>query len=117
MVVFGFVLACTVHNGSVRYVAMCVFASGVYACNSAILGWVASTCSQTREKKAISLTLANAVATLGPIYTSYLWPSSDEPMYPVAMGSSAVFSAASVLLAWVLRWMLIREPQDPRVEQ
>ncbi|KAF5603123.1 tartrate transporter [Fusarium subglutinans] len=102
MAVLGFILACTVHNTGARYFAMCVFASGVYACNSVILGWVASTCGQTREKKAISLALANTVATLGPIYTPYLWPSSDEPMYPVAMSSSAAFSAASAVLAWVL---------------
>jgi hypothetical protein len=69
MAVVGFILACTVHNTGARYFAMCVFASGVYACNSVILGWVASTCGQTREKKAISLALANTVATLGPIYT------------------------------------------------
>src|SRR6478609_10181699 len=69
MAVLGFVLACTVHNTGARYFAMCVFASGVYACNSVILGWVASTCGQTKEKKAISLAMANTVATLGPIYT------------------------------------------------
>ncbi|RGP81386.1 tartrate transporter [Fusarium longipes] len=100
MAVIGFVLACTVHNTGARYFAMCVFASGVYACNSVILGWVASTSGQTREKKAISLALVNNVATLGPIYTPYLWPSSDEPMYPVAMSSSAGFSGASSVLAW-----------------
>ncbi|KAH7002775.1 major facilitator superfamily domain-containing protein [Fusarium venenatum] len=114
MAVFGFILACTVHNTGARYFAMCVFASGVYACNSVILGWVASTCGQTKEKKAISLAMANTIATLGPIYTPYLWPSSDAPMYPVAMSSSAAFSAASALLAWVLRWMLIRENRKIR---
>ncbi|KAJ4255969.1 hypothetical protein NW762_009043 [Fusarium torreyae] len=114
MAVFGFILACTVRNTGARYFAMCVFASGVYACNSVILGWVASTCGQTKEKKAISLALANTVATLGPIYTPYLWPSTDEPMYPVAMSSSAAFSAASAVLAWVLRRMLIRENRKIR---
>ncbi|KAM0235582.1 hypothetical protein ACHAP5_009707 [Fusarium lateritium] len=104
----------SVHNTGARYFAMCVFASGVYACNSIILGWVASTCGQTKEKKAISLALANTVATLGPIYTPYLWPSTDEPLYPVAMSSSAAFSAASAVLAWVLRWMLIRENRKIR---
>lgn len=35
-------------------------------------------------------------------------------MYPVAMSSSAAFSAASAVLAWVLRWMLIRENRKIR---
>lgn len=67
--VFGFILACTTMNVGARYFAMCVFASGVYAVNSVILGWVSSTCGQTKEKKAISLAIVNTVATIGPIYS------------------------------------------------
>ncbi|KAM5355124.1 hypothetical protein ACJ41O_001770 [Fusarium nematophilum] len=114
--VFGFVLACTTMNVGARYFAMCAFASGVYACNSVILGWVSSTCGQTKEKKAISLAIVNTVASLSPIYTPYLWPTSDSPRYTIAMSTSAAFSAASALLAWLLRWMLIRENRKIRQE-
>ncbi|RSL84052.1 hypothetical protein CEP51_004148 [Fusarium floridanum] len=114
--VFGFVLACTTMNVGARYFAMCAFASGVYACNSVILGWVSSTCGQTKEKKAISLAIVNTIASLSPIYTPYLWPKSDEPRYTTAMSSSAAFSAASALLAWLMRWMLIRENRKIRRE-
>lgn len=88
---------------------MCTFASGVYACNSVILGWVASTCGQTKEKKAVSMALVNTVAALGPIYTPYLWPESDEPRYVIAMATSAAFSIIAAALAWVMRGMLIRQ--------
>ncbi|RMJ12189.1 hypothetical protein CDV36_008145 [Fusarium kuroshium] len=114
--VFGFVLACTTMNVGARYFAMCAFASGVYACNSVILGWVSSTCGQTKEKKAISLAIVNTIASLSPIYTPYLWPKSDEPRYTTAMSSSAAFSAASALLAWLMRWMLILENRKIRRE-
>ncbi|CAI0652751.1 unnamed protein product, partial [Colletotrichum noveboracense] len=67
--VFGFVLACSTLNTGARYFAMCAFATGVYACNSVILGWVSSTCGQTREKKAVSLASVDTIATIGPIYT------------------------------------------------
>ncbi|KAL0940241.1 uncharacterized protein CTRU02_203004 [Colletotrichum truncatum] len=107
--VLGFVLACSTLNVGARYFAMCTYASGVYACNSVILGWVSSTCGQTREKKAVSLAMVNTIATLGPIYTPYLWPASDEPRYTTAMASSAAFSITAALLAWLLRWMLIKE--------
>ncbi|KAF6842417.1 hypothetical protein CMUS01_03122 [Colletotrichum musicola] len=107
--VFGFVLACSTLNVGARYFAMCTFATGVYACNSVILGWVSSTCGQTREKKAISLALVNTIATLSPIYTPYLWPSSDEPRYTIAMASSAAFSLTAAVLAWALRLMLVKE--------
>lgn len=39
----------------------------------------------------------------------YLWPSSDEPRYVTAMASSAAFSFIACVLAWVLRWMLVKE--------
>lgn len=48
---------------------MCTFATGVYACNSLILGWVSATCGQTREKKSISLAIVNTFATTSAIYT------------------------------------------------
>lgn len=67
--VLGFVLACSTLNIGARYFAMCAFATGVYSCNSIILGWVSSTCGQTREKKAISLAMVNTIATISPIYT------------------------------------------------
>lgn len=67
--VFGFVLACSTFNIGARYFAMCTFATGVYACNSVILGWVSTTCGQTREKKAISLAMVNTIATVSSIYT------------------------------------------------
>lgn len=139
--VMGFVLACATLNVAARYFAMCTFAAGVYACNSLILGWVSSTCGQTKEKKSISLAIVNTVATTSAIYTpvrsdassvlrdqmlmshpQYLWPKSDEPRYVLAMSTSAAFSIISALLAWLLRWMLIREnrrlaqtaPETPR---
>lgn len=69
MAVLGFVLACSTLNVGARYFAMCTFATGVYSCNSIILGWVATTCGQTREKKAISMAVVNTLAVTGSIYT------------------------------------------------
>lgn len=67
--ILGFVLACATLNVGARYFAMCAFATGVYACNSVIIGWIASTCGQTKEKKAAAIGLANTIANLSPIYT------------------------------------------------
>ena len=69
MAIFGFVLACTTSNVGARYFAMCCFATGVYACNSVIIGWIASTCGQTKEKKAAAIGMANTIANLSPIYS------------------------------------------------
>jgi hypothetical protein len=113
---------------------MIVFSVGTYAVNSIILGWVASTCGQTKEKKATSLAIVNMFANLSFVWTAvrhvlpillhckssqpftnittylqYLWPSWDEPRYVVAMSSSAAFSVACAATAWLMKWMLVRE--------
>lgn len=91
--VFGFVLACSTLNVGARYFAMCAFATGVYACNSVIIGWMSHTCGQTREKKAISLAVANTIANLSPIYTPVSalcwictsWNPADDCLVPLAL--------------------------------
>lgn len=45
-----------------------------YAVNSIILGWVAASCGQTKEKKAASLAIANVSATLSLIWTPVSTP-------------------------------------------
>ncbi|SMR60409.1 unnamed protein product [Zymoseptoria tritici ST99CH_1E4] len=108
LAVVGFVLAGTISNVGGRYFSMCVFAIGTYAVNSIILGWVSATCGQTKEKKASSLAIVNTIANVSFIWTPYLWPDSDEPNYPIAMGSSAGFSVITAGLAWVMKFWLMR---------
>ncbi|KAJ9603363.1 hypothetical protein H2200_012141 [Cladophialophora chaetospira] len=106
--VFGFVLGCATLNTGARYFAMVVFAIGTYAVNSIILGWVGSTCGQTKEKKASSLAIVNTIANASFVWTPYLWPTSDEPRYTIAMASSAAFSIACATGAWIMKAWLIR---------
>ncbi|QMW25245.1 hypothetical protein G4B84_000490 [Aspergillus flavus NRRL3357] len=106
--IFGFILGCATLNTGARYFAMVVFAIGTYAVNSIVLGWVSSTCGQTKEKKASSLAIVNTIANASFVWTPYLWPSSDEPRYTMAMSSSAAFSLACAASAWAMKMWLIR---------
>lgn len=45
----------------------------------------------------------------------YLWPSSDEPRYVIAMSSSAAFSLATAAGAWVMKIWLMRENKKIRM--
>ncbi|KAM0271641.1 hypothetical protein ACHAQH_009029 [Verticillium albo-atrum] len=112
--VFGFVLGCATLNTGARYFAMCVFSVGTYSCNSIILGWVSATCSQTREKKACSLAIVNCLAVASFIWTPYLWPTSDEPRYTMAMSSSAALSVLVAAGAWGMRYWLKQENKKIR---
>lgn len=93
---------------------MIVFSVGTYAVNSIILGWVSATCSQTKEKKACSLAIVNCIAVASFIWTPYMWPSSDEPRYTMAMSSSAALSVATAAGAWAMRFWLVSENKKIR---
>jgi MFS family permease len=131
--VFGFVLGCATMNVGARYFAMCVFTIGTYGVNSIILGWVSSSCGQTREKKAASLAIANVAATLSLIwtpvsstrspytlprekltFTQYIWPEWSEPRFVFPLAMSAGMAVACAAGAWLMRWMLIRENRKIR---
>lgn len=77
--------------------------------NSVIIGWASSTLSQTKEKKAVVLAMTNVGGQIGYIYGAYLWPKSDEPRYAIGFGASAGFALLSILCAWWIRVLLVRE--------
>ncbi|KAJ5251624.1 hypothetical protein N7489_002034 [Penicillium chrysogenum] len=104
--VAGFIISCVTLNKGARYVACFLFASGAYAVNSVILGWVSATLGQTPEKKAASLGFINVMANASYIYTAYLYPKSDGPRYLIGMSANTAFGIATIGSAWVLRWWL-----------
>jgi MFS transporter, ACS family, DAL5 transporter family protein len=53
--------------------------------------------------------MTNVGGQIGYIYGAYLWPKSDEPRYAIGFGASAGFAFLSVVCAWVIRTLLIRE--------
>jgi hypothetical protein len=67
--IIGFVVGCVTLNTAARYISMVIFSIGTYAVNSIILGWVGSTCGQTKEKKSSSLAIVNTIANVSFIWT------------------------------------------------
>ncbi|KAK1989913.1 major facilitator superfamily transporter [Colletotrichum falcatum] len=106
--VVGFVSACATLNTVARYVSMVIFTIGTYGVNSLILGWCGSVCGQTKEKKAAAIACVTMIMNVSFIWTPYLWPSSDEPRYVIAMSSSAAFSVATAALAWLAKIIIKR---------
>ncbi|KAF3922061.1 hypothetical protein ABW20_dc0107925 [Dactylellina cionopaga] len=105
----GFIIACTTLNTAARYVACFLFASGAYAVNGVIIGWVTATCGQTKQKKGSALSLVNVVANASYIYTAYLYPKSDGPRYLPAMSANAAFAFGTIAAAWGMRTWLKAE--------
>ncbi|PWZ01222.1 MFS general substrate transporter [Testicularia cyperi] len=107
--ILGFVLAPVLKNTAGRYVAMCIFTIGTYGVNSIVLGWAATVCSQTKEKKAVVIAMMTSISNASFIYTPYLFREADKPNYALAMGAMAGFSAACAGVAWVMRIILMRQ--------
>ncbi|KAJ5021742.1 glycoside hydrolase superfamily [Bipolaris maydis] len=107
--VVGFVIAASTLNTAGRYIACFIFPVGAYSVNSVIIGWASSTLSQTKEKKAVVLAMTNVGGQIGYIYGAYLWPETDKPRYGIGFGASAGFALLSILCAWIIRAMLIKE--------
>ncbi|KAK7217780.1 hypothetical protein V2G26_005783 [Clonostachys chloroleuca] len=108
MALVGFIISCATLNTAARYVSCFLFASGAYAVNSMILGWVSATLGSTPEKKSVSLSIVNVVANASYIYTAYLYPSSDEPKYLTGMASNAAFATMTIVSTWAMRIWLVR---------
>lgn len=107
--ILGFVLAPATLNVGVRYAAMCIFTIGTYGVNSILLGWSATVCSQTPEKKAVVIAMMTSLSNASFIYTPYLFRADDKPRYTIAMSAMAAFSLGTLALAWVLRFILMRQ--------
>ncbi|RSL83608.1 hypothetical protein CEP52_016669 [Fusarium oligoseptatum] len=104
----GYIISCATLNTPARYIACFLFASGAYAVNSMILGWVSATLGSTPEKKSVSLSIVNVIANASYIYTAYLYPKSDGPRYLTGMASNAAFAVMCIASTWVMRTWLVR---------
>lgn len=81
LAIIGFIVGFATLNTGAKYFAMVIFAIGTYAVNSIILGWVAGTCGQTKEKKASALAIVNTIAN-----ASFIWtPVSFSPSHMISL--------------------------------
>jgi len=105
----GFVVAPLTLSTPGRYIAMCIFTIGTYGVNSINLGWAATVCSQSPEKKAVVIAMMTSISNASFIYTPYLFRETDEPRYMLAMFAMAGFSVACAACAWAMRFILIKQ--------
>ncbi|KAF5596050.1 vitamin H transporter [Fusarium subglutinans] len=108
MALVGYIISCVTLNTPARYIACFLFASGAYAVNSMILGWVSATLGSTAEKKSVSLSIVNVIANASYIYTAYLYPKSDGPRYLIGMASNAGFATMCIATVWAMKIWLVK---------
>jgi putative flippase GtrA len=86
-----------------------VFTIGTYTVNSLLLGWAATVCNQTQEKKAVTIAMMTSISTASFIYTPYLFRDEDRPRYTLAMVAMAAFSLGCAICTWIMRIILMRQ--------
>jgi MFS family permease len=112
----GFIICVATLNTGARYFGVMLFVGATYGVNNIILAWTASVLSQSDEKRAVSIALANTFGNLASVYTPYLWPDSDGPQFVTAMSASSAFSLGVIILAWVMKILLQRTNKKIRAE-
>lgn len=112
--IIGFAVATGTYNIGARYFAMFLFVGATYGVNNLNLAWTSATVGETDEKKAAAIAIVNTFGNLSFVYTPYLWPDSDAPLFRKAMIASIGFSLGVVLTAWAMKFILVRKNRKIR---
>ncbi|RYP25233.1 hypothetical protein DL765_000114 [Monosporascus sp. GIB2] len=115
LAIVGFAVATSTYNIGARYFAMVLFVGATYGVNNINLSWVSATVGQTDEKKAAALAIVNSLGNLSFVYTPYLWTADSAPLFRPAMLASVGFSIGVIVVAWAMKWILIRINRKIRV--
>ncbi|KAJ0365429.1 hypothetical protein COL26b_012058 [Colletotrichum chrysophilum] len=113
----GFAVTTSTMNIGARYFAMVLFVGATYGVNNINVAWTAATVGQTDEKKAAAIAMVNTLGNLSFVYTPYLWPDSDSPLFRKAMIASIGFSMGVVMTAWLMKSILVRMNRQIRTTQ
>lgn len=85
-----------------------IFTIGTYAVNSLTIGWCGSVCGQTKEKKAVTISMVSMIMNSSFVWTPSLWPKSHASRYAPTMASSAALSISTAALAYGVKVVLKR---------
>ncbi|KAN0063339.1 hypothetical protein ACQY0O_004505 [Thecaphora frezii] len=109
--IVGFIISVCTQSLGARFFALFIEASS-YAGYTCILGWIAPSIPRPSYKRAVALALINALSQLGNISASYVWPSKWGPSYWQSNVISLCMFAATIILVFIHRWILIRENKE-----
>lgn len=80
----------------------------VYSGFVVALAWISNTMPRPPAKRAAALAFINAVSNCSSIYASYMYPTSAQPQYTVAMCVNCATAFIAVCAATVMRMVLVR---------
>ncbi|KAL4244118.1 MFS transporter superfamily protein [Abortiporus biennis] len=107
-VIIGYIIGVSTMSIAGRYVAMFLMACG-YAGFALTLVWVSNAIPRPPAKRSAAIGIVNGFGNLGNLIGSYAWKSQWGPDYHQSMYIGIASLALSSVLAFVIRWMLVRQ--------
>ena len=103
----------------VRYTGLFLLLGGVYANAPIIIAWVPNNCA-THTRRATSVAMTCVSVNLGGIISTWIFPGSDAPYYPLAaklLLAMYVVAIAEAALAMVVCEHVNRKKMDEKYRQ
>jgi len=107
-VMVGYIIGVSTFSIGGRYFAMFLMASG-YAGFALTLVWVSNAIPRPPAKRAAAIGIVNGFGNIGNLVGSFVWKAAWGPQYHQSMEVGIAALAFSSLLAFVIRWILVRE--------
>ncbi|KAF2451336.1 MFS general substrate transporter [Karstenula rhodostoma CBS 690.94] len=103
----------TANLPTLRYLSLFPATAGFFAAITIIITWTLNNQSSS-SAKGTGVAIMNVIGQTGPLLGTSIFPSTDGPFYTRGMTICASFMLLVALLAWTLRWHLMRENERRR---
>nr|POE72475.1 putative transporter [Quercus suber] len=98
-----------------RYISVFPICAGFFSAVTIIITWTVNN-QDSDEGKGTGMAILNVVGQLGPLVGTRLYPDKDGPYFVKGMSVCAVAMAVVGILAFILRFVLMRKNQRMRRE-
>ncbi|KAL4068003.1 major facilitator superfamily domain-containing protein [Scleroderma citrinum] len=119
MTIIGYVISLTTMLTAARYCSLFLMAIGYsgMSCNMLTVVWVANSIPRPPAKRSVAIALVNGIAGIGNVVGSYIWKASWGPQYVTSMLIALTAATSASVLAFVIRWVLIRENRRMELQE
>lgn len=104
----GFVMLVSNQIHGVNYAGLFLAAAGVYPLIPVIISWGTNNCGGSL-KKSVGSAIIVSVGNVGGIISSFIYPSTDKPLYTKGHAICAGYCALTVFLAFVMNRYYTRQ--------
>ncbi|KAJ9120340.1 hypothetical protein QFC24_005294 [Naganishia onofrii] len=113
MSAISFIICATVKKAAVRYAFICFGGAGIWTAVPIFLSYMVTN-FEGREKRAVSIAIINGFGNLASVYGSFIWPSTDAPLYHAGFGTTTGLIALGGVVTTFIR---LKYGNPPRLEE